>query len=72
MCSQAEFLCISKTCKDKRYNKYIKSKNKKKYDPDMINVLCNYFEDSKSNIIEYIDFIDKKQLKEILNMYGKK
>ena len=56
----------------KRYNKYIKSKKDKKYNPEVINVLCDYFEDSKNNIIEYLDFIDKKQLKEILNMYGKK
>ena len=57
--------------KGKRFNKYIKSKNKKKYDPELINVLCDYFEDSKSNVIEYIGFMNKKQLKEILKMYGK-
>ena len=55
----------------KRYNKYIKSKKDKKYNPEVINILCEYFEDSKSNIIEYIDFMNKKQLKEILKMYGK-
>ena len=57
--------------KGKRYNKYIKSKNKKKYDPELINILCDYFEDSKSNIIEYINFMNKKQLKEILKMHGR-
>ena len=55
----------------KRYNKYIKSKKDKKYNPEVINVLCEYFEDSKSNIMEYIEFMDKKQLKEILKMYGR-
>ena len=55
----------------KRYNKYIKSKKDKKYNPEVINILCEYFEDSKSNIMEYIEFMDKKQLKEILKMYGR-
>ena len=55
----------------KRFNKYIKSKKNKKYDKELINILCDYFEDSKSNIIEYISFMNKKQLKEILKMYGK-
>ena len=57
--------------KGKRFNKYIKSKKNKKYDPELINILCDYFEDSKSNVIEYISFMNKKQLKEILKMYGK-
>ena len=56
----------------KRYNKYIKSKNNKKHNPELINILCDYFEDSKSNIMEYIHFMNKKQLKEISKMYGKK
>ena len=55
----------------KRFNKYIKSKKIKKIDPEIINILCDYFEDSKSNIIEYIDSMNKKQLKEILKMYGR-
>ena len=58
--------------KGKRYNKYIKSKNNKKHNPELINILCNYFEDSKSNIIEYVEFMDKNQIKEISKMYGKK
>ena len=56
--------------KGKRFNKYIKSKKNKKYDLELINILCDYFEDSKSNVIEYISFMNKKQLKEILKMYG--
>ena len=57
--------------KGKRFNKYIKGKKDKKYNPEVINVLCEYFEDSKSNIMEYIEFMNKKQLKEVLKMYGK-
>ena len=57
--------------KGKRYNKYIKSKKNKKYNLELINILCDYFEDSKNNIIEYIDFMTKSQLKEILKIYGK-
>ncbi len=39
--------------KGKRFNKYIKSKKNKKYDSELINILCDYFEDSKNNVIEY-------------------
>ena len=56
--------------KGKRFNKYIKSKKNKKYNPEVITILCDHFEDSKSNVMEYIGFMNKKQLKEILKMYG--
>ena len=56
--------------KGKRYNKYIKSKLDKKYDPKLINVLCKYFECSKSQLREFLQLIDKEELKEILNKYG--
>ena len=57
--------------KGKRFNKYIKSKKKKKHDKELLNILCDYFEDSKSNVIEYISFMNKKQIKEISKMYGR-
>ena len=56
----------------KRFNKYIKSKKNKKYSSELVDTLCNYFEDSKSNIIEYIEFMDKDKIEEILKIYGKK
>ena len=33
--------------KGKRFNKYIKSKKDKKYDPELINMMCEYFQCSK-------------------------
>ena len=54
----------------KRYNKYIKSKNKKKYDPILINLICKYFECSKYQSGEYLELIHKEELKKILIMYG--
>ena len=56
--------------KGKRYNKYIKGKKDKKYDQELIDMLCSYFEDSKSNIIEYLELINKEQLKMILELHG--
>ena len=57
--------------KGKRFNKYIKSKKSKKYDKELINVLVNYFECSILNIEEYLDFLSKDDLIQILEKYGK-
>ena len=54
----------------KRFNKYIKSKKQKKYDPILIDIVCKYFECSKQQVGEYLELICKKELKEILEMYG--
>jgi len=54
----------------KRFNKYIKSKNKKKYDPVLVGVMCTHFECSKQQVGEYLELIHKEELKEILEMYG--
>ncbi len=56
--------------KGKRYNKYIKGKKSKKYDEWLTKLLCNHFECSKLQVIEYIELIDKQELKDILEMYG--
>ena len=56
--------------KGKRYNKYIKGKKLKKYDTWLTKLLCNHFECSKLQVIEYLELIDKQELKYILEMYG--
>ena len=56
--------------KGKRFNKYIKGKKDKKYDNELIDILVNHFECSKSDIKEYLELIDKDELKYILEMYG--
>ena len=56
--------------KGKRFNKYIKGKKSKKYDDWLIKLLCNHFKCSKLQVIEYIELIDKEELKDILEMYG--
>ena len=56
--------------KGKRFNKYIKSKMNKKYDDYLINTLCNYFECSKLQVVEYIKLISKEDLISILEKYG--
>ena len=55
----------------KRFNKYIKGKRDKKYDNELIEILSNHFECSKLEIRESIELIDKEELKQILEMYGK-
>ena len=56
--------------KGRRFNKYIKSKMNKKYDDYLINTLCNYFECSKLQVVEYIKLISKEDLISILEKYG--
>ena len=56
--------------KGKRFNKYIKSKMNKKYDDYLINTLCNYFECSKLQVVEYIKLISKEDVVSILEKYG--
>ena len=58
--------------KGKRFNKYIKGKKDKKYDPELVDIISNHFEVSKKESKTYIDLLDKKEIKEILKMYGVK
>jgi len=56
--------------KGKRFNKYIKGKREKKYDKELVNIITNHFECSKLQVQEYLELIDKEELKSILEMYG--
>ena len=57
--------------KGKRFNRYIKGKKQTKYEKELIEMVCKYFEVSKKECIEYIELIDKEQLKSLLELYGK-
>ena len=56
--------------KGKRFNKYIKGKKSKKYEDWLIKLLCNYYKCSKLQVTEYLELIDKEELKTILETYG--
>jgi len=56
--------------KGKRFNKYIKSKKDKKYNPELINVLVNWFECSKLEAKENLSYISKEEVNQILEKYG--
>ena len=56
--------------KGKRFNKYIKSKNKKKYDPILVAIVCRYFECSKTEAKENLSLISKEEVNQILENYG--
>ena len=56
--------------KGKRFNKYIKGKKDKKYDPELIRIMCEYFQCSKAEVKENLSLISKEELKEILKKYG--
>ena len=54
----------------KRCSKYIKSKKDKKYEPELIKLICKYLECSKLQTRELLQLISKEELKQILEMYG--
>ena len=57
--------------KGKRFNKYIKGKKDKKYDLELISLLTHHFECSKVEVKQHLKLIDKIELQEILEKYGK-
>ena len=56
--------------KGKRFNKYIKGKKQKKYDKELLDILIKYFECSKLQSKEYLEFLQKDELRTLLTMYG--
>ena len=42
------------------------------YDKKMIDIISNHFEVSKKETKDYIDLLNKKEIKEIYKMYGEK
>ena len=56
--------------KGKRFNKYIKGKKDKKYDKELIDIISKYFECSKLNSKEYLEFLSKEDITNILGKYG--
>ena len=56
--------------KGKRFNKYIKGKRDKKYDKELIDIICKDFECSKLEAKENLYFISKEELIQILEKYG--
>ena len=56
--------------KGKRFNKYIKGKRDKKYDKELVNIISKHYECSKLQTQEYLELMDKEELKTVLEMYG--
>ena len=56
--------------KGKRFNKYIKGKGDKKFDKELVEIISKHFECSKLQTKQYLELIDKEELKNILEMYG--
>ena len=56
--------------KGKRFNKYIKGKKDKKYDSELISMMCEYFQCSKAEVKENLSLISKEEVNQILEKYG--
>ena len=55
--------------KGKRLNKYIKGKREKKCNKELVEIISRHFECSKLQVKDYLELIDKDELKTILEMY---
>ena len=64
-------LYVNMIPKGKKFLRYIKGKKDKKYNKELINILCDYFECSKLEVMQYMDLLSKEQIKDTLVMYGK-
>ena len=64
-------LYINMIPKGKQFLKYIKGKSNKKYNKELIKILCDYFECSKLEVIQYMNLLSKEQIKNTLTMYVK-
>ena len=56
--------------KGKRFNRYIKGKKDKKYDPELVEIICKDFGCSKIEAKENLSLISKEQVVHILEKYG--
>ena len=56
--------------KGKRFNKYIKGKKDKKHESWLMDLLTEYFGESKNHVKEYLELISKEELVSILQKYG--
>ena len=56
-------LCAGECRKDK-------GKKDKKYDPELINMMCDYFQCSKAEVKENLLLISKEEVNQILEKYG--
>ena len=52
------------------FDKYIKAKKVETYPNWVIDILCKHFTESKAHIEDYLQIMDKSELKTILEMYG--
>ena len=57
--------------KGKRFSKYIKAKSNKKFNKELIEIMSNHFECGKLQTKEYLELINRDELIEILEKYGK-
>ena len=56
--------------KGKQYLKYIKKKKQTIYNTQVVQKVSEYFEISQSESEEYLNLLSKKQIRELVSLYG--
>ncbi len=54
----------------KTWDKYIKGKTEKKYEPELLDYLTKWFGVSKREVLDYLQILPKEEVREILSAYG--
>jgi|TARA_B100002019_G_C20797247_1_gene369511 hypothetical protein len=54
----------------KTWDKYIKGKTEKKYEPELLDYLTKWFGVSKREVVDYLQILPKEEVREILSAYG--
>jgi len=57
--------------KQKTFNKYIKGKKMNKNSKDLITVVANHYQVARAEADQYIEFMEKTEITELLKKYGK-
>ena len=57
--------------KQKTFNKYIKGKKMSKYNKSLVTIVANHYQIARSDAEQYIDFMGKVEITELLKKYGK-
>ena len=60
-----EFLPAQKT-----WDKYIKGKAEKKYEPELLDYMVKWFGVSKREVVDYLQILPKEEVRQILSAYG--
>ena len=62
-------LCIEVVPRGRGFYPYIKNKAEK-YNKDLLKLLCEHFQESERNVLEYLNMLSTEEVRQIISLYG--